>query len=85
MNQNRMPLYEALIEFKGRGPLSLHVPGHKNGLNFPQEAIGEFKDILSIDVTELTGLDDLHSPFECINEAQQLLTDLYGAKKVIFN
>ena len=22
MNQNRMPLYEALIEFKERGPLS---------------------------------------------------------------
>lgn len=84
MNQKRMPLYEALIEFKEREPLSFHVPGHKNGVNFPQEAIGEFKDILSIDVTELTGLDDLHSPFECIDEAQKLLADVYGAEKVIF-
>ncbi|MEC3078270.1 decarboxylase, partial [Bacillus tropicus] len=42
MNQNRMPLYEALIEFKERGPLSFHVPGHKNGLNFRLEAVGEF-------------------------------------------
>ncbi|HDR7795041.1 TPA: aminotransferase class I/II-fold pyridoxal phosphate-dependent enzyme [Bacillus luti] len=84
MNQNRMPLYEALIEFKERGPLSFHVPGHKNGLNFPQEANGGFKGILSIDVTELTGLDDLHSPFECIDEAQQLLTDVYGAQKSYF-
>ncbi|PFN29172.1 aminotransferase class I/II-fold pyridoxal phosphate-dependent enzyme [Bacillus cereus] len=84
MNQKRLPLYEALIEFKERGPLSFHVPGHKNGLNFPQEAIGAFKDILSIDVTELTGLDDLHSPFECIDEAQQLLADVYGAKKSYF-
>ena len=29
MNQNRIPLYEALIEFKERRPLSFHVPGHK--------------------------------------------------------
>lgn len=84
MNQKRMPLYEALIEFKEREPLSFHVPGHKNGVNFPQEAIGEFKDILSIDVTELTGLDDLHSPFECIDEAQKLLADVYGAEKSYF-
>ncbi|HFJ9442350.1 MULTISPECIES: aminotransferase class I/II-fold pyridoxal phosphate-dependent enzyme [Bacillus] len=84
MNQNRIPLYEALIEFKERGPLSFHVPGHKNGLNFPQEAIEEFKDILSIDVTELSGLDDLHSPFECIDEAQQLLADVYGVEKSYF-
>ncbi|MED4079237.1 decarboxylase, partial [Lysinibacillus fusiformis] len=27
MNQNRMPLYEALMEFKERRPLSFHVPG----------------------------------------------------------
>lgn len=43
MNQNRIPLYEALTEFKERKPLSFHVPGHKNGLNFPQEAIGSLK------------------------------------------
>ncbi|MFF1995100.1 aminotransferase class I/II-fold pyridoxal phosphate-dependent enzyme [Bacillus mycoides] len=84
MNQNRMPLYEALIEFKERRLLSFHVPGHKNGLNFPQKASGGFKDILSIDVTELTGLDDLHSPFECIDEAQQLLAEVYGVHKSYF-
>ncbi|EEK81020.1 aminotransferase class I/II-fold pyridoxal phosphate-dependent enzyme [Bacillus cereus] len=84
MNQNRIPLYEALKEFKERGPLSFHVPGHKNGLNFPQEAVEEFKDILSIDVTELSGLDDLHSPFECIDEAQQLLADVYEVEKSYF-
>ena len=44
----------------------------------------EFKDILSIDVTELSGLDDLHSPFECIDEAQQLLADVYGVNKSYF-
>ena len=51
----------------------------------PSRGIEEFKDILSIDVTELSGLDDLHSPFECIDEAQQLLADVYEVEKVIFN
>ncbi|WIY61384.1 aminotransferase class I/II-fold pyridoxal phosphate-dependent enzyme [Bacillus arachidis] len=84
MNQNQIPLYEALIHFKDKKPLSLHVPGHKNGLNFPEQAQAGFNEVLSIDVTELTGLDDLHSPFECINEAQQLLADVYNVKKSYF-
>lgn len=84
MNQSRMPLYEALIQFKNKKPLSLHVPGHKNGLDFPKEARTGFSDILSIDVTELTGLDDLHSPFECIDEAQRLLAEVYGVQKSYF-
>ncbi|MBC6973706.1 aminotransferase class I/II-fold pyridoxal phosphate-dependent enzyme [Bacillus sp. Xin] len=84
MNQNQIPLYEALIQFKDKNPLSLHVPGHKNGSNFPERAQVGFSDVLSIDVTELTGLDDLHSPFECIDEAQQLLADVYRVKKSYF-
>lgn len=84
MNQKQMPLYEALIQFRDKQPLSLHVPGHKNGLNFPKQARAGFNDILSIDVTELTGLDDLHSPFECIDQAQRLLADVYDVQKSYF-
>lgn len=79
-----MPLYEALMQFKDKNPLSLHVPGHKNGLSFPEQAKRGFSDVLSLDVTELTGLDDLHSPFECIEEAQQLLANVYGVQKSYF-
>ena len=32
----------------------------------------------------MSGLDDLHSPFECIDEAQQLLADVYGVNKSYF-
>ena len=83
MNQNRMPLYEALIEFKERGryPFMFLVI---EWFKLPQEAIREFKGILSIDVTELAGLDDLHSPFECIDEAQQLLAEVYNTKRSYF-
>ena len=84
MDQRKMPLYEALKSFASKKPISFHVPGHKNGTNFPYEAQKYFHDILSIDVTELTGLDDLHSPFECIEEAQCLLAELYEVQKSYF-
>ncbi|MDP7980100.1 aminotransferase class I/II-fold pyridoxal phosphate-dependent enzyme [Bacillus sp. WLY-B-L8] len=84
MDQRKMPLYEALNTFGSKKPVSFHVPGHKNGTNFPHEAKKYFHDILSIDVTELTGLDDLHSPFECIEEAQRLLAELYEVQKSYF-
>ncbi|MGG0240970.1 aminotransferase class I/II-fold pyridoxal phosphate-dependent enzyme [Bacillus rhizoplanae] len=84
MDQRKMPLYEALKTFVSKKPVSFHVPGHKSGTNFPNEAQEYFHDILSIDVTELTGLDDLHSPFECIEEAQQLLAELYEVQKSYF-
>ncbi len=35
MNQNQIPLYEALVRFKQQQPLSLHVPGHKKWFEFP--------------------------------------------------
>ncbi|PEA52546.1 arginine decarboxylase [Bacillus pseudomycoides] len=84
MDQRKIPLYEALKTFVSKKPVSFHVPGHKNGTNFPHEAQMHFHDILSIDVTELTGLDDLHSPFECIEEAQRLLAELYEVQKSYF-
>ena len=75
----RRPLVEALEQFVKQKPLSLHVPGHKNGLlsNLPYD----IKQALKYDVTELTGLDDLHHPEEAIQEAEQLLAETYGAQK----
>ncbi|WP_369901558.1 aminotransferase class I/II-fold pyridoxal phosphate-dependent enzyme [Bacillus manliponensis] len=84
MNQKKMPVYETLMKFANNKPLSFHVPGHKNGMYFPERGKEYFRDILSIDVTELTGLDDLHDPSECIAEAQELLSNLYGAQKSYF-
>ncbi|OMP66857.1 aminotransferase class I/II-fold pyridoxal phosphate-dependent enzyme [Domibacillus epiphyticus] len=70
MNHTKMPLVEAIELHKKKKPVSFHVPGHKNG------GISSFMD-LSYDVTELNGLDDLHSPEGCIREAEKMLSDLY--------
>jgi arginine/lysine/ornithine decarboxylase len=84
MNQQQTPLYDALANFSQNKPVSFHVPGHKNGLYFAEKAKPHFHSLLEIDVTELTGLDDLHDPSECIREAEILLADLYGADKSYF-
>jgi arginine/lysine/ornithine decarboxylase len=78
--QNRMPLVEALRNHIRKNPVSFHVPGHKDGKLYGDE----FKELLRYDVTELTGLDDLHAPAEAIGEAQGLLSDYYGSAKSYF-
>ncbi len=73
---------EGLERFRQQQNVSFHVPGHKHGelSHLPQA----FKDVMRYDVTELTGLDDLHNPETMILEAEHLLADTYGAMKSFF-
>jgi arginine/lysine/ornithine decarboxylase len=82
--QLKKPLYEALTEHVNKKPISFHVPGHKYGEMAPTDANYFFEQILKIDATELTGLDDLHSPEGAILEAERLLAELYHTKKSFF-
>ncbi|TLS35089.1 aminotransferase class I/II-fold pyridoxal phosphate-dependent enzyme [Pseudalkalibacillus caeni] len=84
MDQQRAPLFEALVNWSERNPISFHVPGHKNGDLFADLGDKHFKDILKIDATELNGLDDLHDPREVIGEAQKLTAAYYGAENSYF-
>jgi arginine/lysine/ornithine decarboxylase len=76
------PLVETLQQFVDKNPLSMHVPGHKNGLlsNLPEK----LKDALMYDVTELNGLDDFHHPEEAIAEAERLLKEAYKSEASFF-
>jgi arginine/lysine/ornithine decarboxylase len=84
MNHKKTPLFKALQQHNQGSPISFHVPGHKNGAIFPPEASEFYHPLLSIDVTELTGLDDLHSPETVIQEAEALLADIYQTKQSFF-
>ncbi|MEH7076201.1 aminotransferase class I/II-fold pyridoxal phosphate-dependent enzyme [Neobacillus drentensis] len=83
-NQLKTPLYDALIEHVNKKPVSFHVPGHKYGEILHPEAHHYFNKVLQLDATELTGLDDLHSPEGAILEAEILLTELYQTRKSYF-
>lgn len=83
MEQNHTPLYDAMLNHGKSKPLSLHVPGHKNGTVFPAKG-QRFRDLLPLDLTELSGLDDLHSASGVIRKAQQLLSSLYESEQSWF-
>jgi len=78
------PLFDALQNFSKQIPISFHVPGHKNGTVFPEKGQLAFKPILTLDLTELTGLDDLHAPEGIIRDAEEMAADYFGADQTFF-
>ena len=58
------PLYQRLQKYIRREAISLHVPGHKNN------TIGQLDKLdWSMDMTEITGLDDLHQPDDVLAQS----------------
>lgn len=84
MNRNQTPLFHALYEYSRTSKYSFHVPGHKDGRVFPILGRNLFQPLLSIDATELTGLDDLHNPEGAILDAQRLTAEFYGVQNSYF-
>ncbi|WP_150275662.1 aminotransferase class I/II-fold pyridoxal phosphate-dependent enzyme [Paenibacillus tepidiphilus] len=88
MNQlqpGRAPVYEMLEQYKLKGNISYHVPGHKNGQAYSgADGPGYLGEIMRYDVTEITGTDDLHHPEGVIKEAQELAADCFGADESFF-
>ncbi|WP_409272929.1 aminotransferase class I/II-fold pyridoxal phosphate-dependent enzyme [Neobacillus sp. SCS-31] len=84
MNQQNVPLLHALMAHANKEPVSFHVPGHKYGTVLNEKAWGFFTEVMKIDATELSGLDDLHSPEGVIQEAAKLLAELYGVEESFF-
>lgn len=84
MNHQKTPLFDALHNHKEQKPISFHVPGHKSGEIFAEKAKEYYHPMLTIDVTELSGLDDLHSPDGVIQEAEALLANAYQCMHSFF-
>ncbi len=85
----KAPLYNALTHYAGSDQRSFHVPGHKNGMIYtdvlkPITGNDLFSSILQLDVTEISGTDDLHHPEGVIQEAQQLAAQCFGAEESHF-
>lgn len=83
MSEQAMPLLDALLRHSRLDYKGFHVPGHKSGKGLlPSAAI--FRELMEIDLTEITGMDDLHSPEGIIREAQQLAAGCFGAEETFF-
>lgn len=87
MERTKAPIADALEEYRRKRRASFHVPGHKGGTAYAHlgnGAAGALSSIGTYDVTELPGLDDLHSPQGAIAEAQMLAARSCGADRTYF-
>ncbi|MDD9272010.1 aminotransferase class I/II-fold pyridoxal phosphate-dependent enzyme [Paenibacillus sp. GCM10023248] len=83
-SRHRAPLFQAMVDHQARNPVSLHVPGHKSGQGLLSEGADYLQQVMSVDFTEITGLDDLHHAEGVILEAEQLAADCFGAEETHF-
>lgn len=84
MSKVKAPLFEKLLSHYQSNPVSFHVPGHKTGQGFPSFGKKVFQDLLKIDMTEISGLDDLHQPNGVILEAEKKAASLFKADQTFF-
>lgn len=84
LDQSRMPIYEALVNFKKERVVPFDVPGHKHGKGNPEltEFLGQ--KCMSVDVNSMKPLDNLCHPVSVIKEAEELAADAFGAKHAFF-
>ncbi|MEW9702428.1 aminotransferase class I/II-fold pyridoxal phosphate-dependent enzyme [Paenibacillus sp. SI8] len=83
-NKSRAPLFEAMVAHYHKKSSSFHVPGHKSGQGIDDESRRFLHAVMSIDYTEISGLDDLHHAEGVILEAEKLAADCFGAEETYF-
>ncbi|MFY9197746.1 MAG: aminotransferase class I/II-fold pyridoxal phosphate-dependent enzyme [Acutalibacteraceae bacterium] len=83
-NQERAPIYEALMELKAKRIVPFDVPGHKRGKGNKdlKDFLGE--QCLEVDVNSMKLLDNLCHPVGVIKEAEELAASAFGAKEAFF-
>ncbi len=69
------PIYNHLLELKKKKRIPFHMPGHK------RKKTGAFFGVEEIDITEISGYDNLHQPEGIIRESMKLLKKIYGTRK----
>lgn len=85
MNQESTPLLDAVERLINTEPAYFRIPGHRLNRGISgrwTDKVGE--RIFAYDVTETPFTDDLHAPEGAIREAQELLSNLYGADESFF-
>lgn len=76
-NQSKIPLVERL-DAHAKSCQYPPCSWTQSGAIYPDA----WQKLLKWDVTEITGMDDLHHPEDVILEAEELLAECYGSKKL---
>ncbi|MDN3261523.1 ornithine decarboxylase [Streptomyces sp. CSDS2] len=86
MDHSRVPVLEALQEFRRRGDVVFGPPGHKQGRGTdPRVADILGLDVFRSDVLTLNGLDDRRQSQGVLEQAQELMADAVGAEHAFFS
>ncbi|MFE5406213.1 aminotransferase class I/II-fold pyridoxal phosphate-dependent enzyme [Streptomyces sp. NPDC056580] len=86
MDHSRVPVLEALQEFRHRGDVVYGPPGHKQGLGVDPrvlDIVGE--GVFASDVLSLNGLDDRRESQGVLTQAEELMADAVGAEHAFFS
>ncbi|MEV5357101.1 DegT/DnrJ/EryC1/StrS family aminotransferase [Streptomyces sp. NPDC052693] len=86
MDHSRVPVLEALQEFRRRGDVVYGPPGHKQGLGADPrvvDIVGE--GVFASDVLSLNGLDDRRESQGVLTQAEELMADAVGAEHAFFS
>ncbi len=84
LNQNKAPIYEALLQFRKNRIVPFDVPGHKRGRGNPELTAFLGEQAVGIDVNSMKPLDNLCHPVSIIKEAEQLAAQAFGAAQAFF-
>ena len=78
--QSKMPIFEALEQYKASRTVPFDVPGHKRGRGNKEltDFLGE--KCMNVDVNSMKPLDNLCHPVSVIKEAEERAADAFGAK-----
>ncbi|NYV74353.1 aminotransferase class I/II-fold pyridoxal phosphate-dependent enzyme [Streptomyces sp. UH6] len=86
MDHSRVPVLEALQQFRRRGDVVYGPPGHRQGLGADprvKEIVGE--GVFASDVLNMNGLDDRRLSQGVLADAQELMADAVGADQAFFS
>ncbi len=80
MNIELAPILKGLTKYKHENVIRFHMPGHYGKNDFPELSY-LCDNILSFDVTEVDGTDNLNDPKEMILESLEYIKSIYNTKK----
>lgn len=83
--QERTPLFDAIVDYIGSDPVPFDVPGHKMGRLSTDLSDLVGSAVYRADINAPIGLDNLYHPAGVIKEAENLMADLFGADEAIFS
>jgi arginine decarboxylase len=86
MDHSRVPVLEALQEFRRRGDVVYGPPGHKQGMGVDPRVLDIVgKGVFASDVLSLNGLDDRRESQGVLAQAEELMADAVGAEQAFFS